>query len=150
MSLGPELITIERVAVLQRVALLSEVAGHALVSVARLVEEVRVDAGVTFITCGAMEDWLFVVASGRVLAHIDDRPLAEIGTGGVVGELAVLSPAPRAASVTALEPTLLLRLRRAPFEELLDDHPEICRAVIGTLARMLQEAAGGGAGGPAS
>ena len=43
--------------------------------------------------------------------------------------------------MTAEAPSLLLRLRRGPFEELLDDRPEIARAVIETLARMLQRAA---------
>lgn len=136
-----ELMTIERVAVLQRVGLFRDVPGRALVAVARLVEEVRVAADVTVIERGALEDWLFVVAEGRVRAHLDDRTLAEVGAGGVFGELAVLSAAPRAASVTTMEPTLLLRLRRGPFEELLDDRPEIARVIIETLARMLQQAA---------
>lgn len=136
-----ELMTIERVAVLQRVGLFSDVPGRDLVAVARLAEEVRIAEDVTVIERGAVEDWLFVVAEGRVRAHLDGRTLAEVGAGGVFGELAVLSAAPRAASVTAMEPTLLLRLRRGPFEELLDDRPEIARVIIETLARMLQQAA---------
>jgi CRP-like cAMP-binding protein len=136
-----ELLTIERVAVLQRVGLFAGVPGHTLVAVARLVEEVRVAAGETFIEQGALEDWLYVVAEGRVSARTEHRTLGELGAGSVVGELAVLAPAPRAASVTAVEPTLLLRLRRGPFEELLEDRPEIAMAVIETLARMLQAAA---------
>jgi CRP/FNR family cyclic AMP-dependent transcriptional regulator len=134
-----ELLTIERVAVLHGVELFRAVPGHELVPVARVLEEVRVDAGVTFIERGAVEDWLFVIAEGSVRVHVgDDRTLRELGPGGVVGDLAVLAPAPRSASVSALEPTLLLRLRREPFDELLEDHPEIARAVIATLARMLQ------------
>lgn len=136
-----ELMTIERVAVLQRVGLFTDVPGRDLVAVARLTEEVRVAEDVTVIERGAVEDWLFVVAEGRVRAHLDGRTLAEVGAGGVFGELAVLAAAPRAASVTAMEPTLLLRLRRGPFEELLDDRPEIARVIIETLARMLQQAA---------
>jgi CRP-like cAMP-binding protein len=133
-----ELLTIERVAVLHRVHLFEAVPGHELVPVARLLEEVRVDAGATIIEQGAVEDWLFLVADGAVRVHVGDRTLREIGPGGVVGDLAVLAPAPRSTSVTATEPTLLLRLRREPFDELLEDHPQIARAVIATLARMLQ------------
>lgn len=136
-----ELMTIERVAVLQRVGLFSDVPGRDLVAVARLAEEVRIAEDVTVIERGAVEDWLFVVAEGRVRAHLEGRTLAEVGAGGVFGELAVLAAAPRAASVTTMEPTLLLRLRRGPFEELLDDRPEIARVIIETLARMLQQAA---------
>ena len=138
MGAGDELLTVERVGVLHRVTLFADVPGHVLVAVARLLEEVRVDEGDTIIDRGAVEDWLFVVADGRARVHVDGRELDVVGSGDVVGELAVLAPAPRAASVTALDPTLLLRLRHAPFEELLDDRPEIARAVITTLAKLLQ------------
>jgi len=130
--------TIERVAVLQRVRLFSEVPGHMLVSVARLLDEVSFDSDEAIIEQGAVEDWLYVVAEGRVRIHLGDRTLGEAGKGDVVGELAVLASTPRSASVTAIEPTLLLRLRRAPLEELLDDRPEIGRGVISTLVRLLQ------------
>ncbi len=145
-SHNDELLTIERVAVLQRVRLLSAVPGHRLIAVARLLEEVRVAPGETILERGAVEDWLFVVAVGKVRVHVGTRTLVESGPGAVVGELAVLSPAPRSASVTAIEPTLLLRLRRGPFEELLDDSPEIARVVISTLANQLQAVADEGAG----
>jgi CRP-like cAMP-binding protein len=133
-----ELLTIERVAALRRVELFRSVPGHTMVAVARLLEEVRFEAHDHVIERGAVEDWLFVVVSGLVRVHLGDRRLNDIGPGGVVGELAVLSPAARSASVTAVLPSLLLRLRRAPFEELLDDRPEIARAVISSLTQRLQ------------
>ena len=136
-----ELMTIERVAVLKRVALFGEVPGHTLVAVARRLEEESFEAGETIIERGSVEDWLFVVAEGRIRVHIGELTLIETGPGGVVGEFALLAPAPRSASATAIEPSLLLRLRRGPFEELLDDRPEIARAVIATLAKMLQASA---------
>jgi CRP/FNR family cyclic AMP-dependent transcriptional regulator len=135
-----ELLTIERVSALHRAPLFAEVPGHALVAVARLLEEVHVESGTTFLARGALEDWLYVVAAGSVRVHVGDRTLGVLGAGAVVGELAVLAPAPRAASATAVEPSLLLRLRQGPFEELLEDRPEIARAVIHTLARLLQAA----------
>lgn len=138
MGAEDELLTVERVGVLHRVPLFAEAPGHILVPVARLLEEVRVEAGATFLERGAVEDWLFVVAEGRVRVHVGDDDLAGVEAGGVVGELAVLAPAPRAASATALEPTLLLRLRHAPLEELLEDRPEVARAVITALAKLLQ------------
>jgi CRP-like cAMP-binding protein len=138
--IGPsELLTIERVSVLQKAGLFAQVPGHTLVAVARLLEEVRVQAGMRFIERGAIEDWLFVVAEGRVRVHIDDYTVSERGAGSVVGELSVLSPSARTASVTAIVPTLLLRLRRGPFNELLDDRSDVARALIAELARRLQQ-----------
>lgn len=138
---APELLTLERVAVLQQVPLFASIPGHSLVAVARVLDEVRVEPGEVVIERGQVEDWLYVVAEGRVRAHLGDRTLVERGTGGIVGELAVLAPAPRSASVTAMEPTLLLRLRRQPFDELLEDHAELARAILAALARRLQELA---------
>jgi len=132
------LLTIERVAILQRVELFTQVPGHLLVAVAKLLEEVPVEAGGTVIERGAIEDWLFVVVEGRLRVHLGDRTLQHVGRGEVVGELAALASAPRSASVTAEEPSLLLRLRRAPLEELLDERPEIARGVIATLVGLLQ------------
>jgi CRP-like cAMP-binding protein len=43
--------------------------------------------------------------------------------------------------VTALEPSLLLRLRREAFGELLEDQPVIARAVIESLVVRLQSQA---------
>ena len=135
--------TVERVAALHRVSMFSTVPGHALVSVARVLDEVRFDADETVIERGAIEDWLFVIVDGLVRVRLDGQTIRELGPGDVVGEFAVLAPAPRSSDVLAVQPTLLLRLRRGPFEELLEDQPGLARAVISNLARMLQAAANG-------
>ena len=62
----------------------------------------------------------------------------ELGPGVTVGELAALVPEPRTASVTALEPTLLLRLDKAVLDELLADWPELAHAVIAALVARLR------------
>ena len=141
MSGSDELLTIERIAALRRIGIFEAVPGNHLVAVARLLEEVRVDAGDTVIVRGQLEDWLFIVAAGRVRSHIGDRTLSEQGEGEIVGEMAALVPAARAATVTALEPSLLLRLRRDAFGELLEDQPAIARAVIESLVIRLQSQA---------
>jgi CRP-like cAMP-binding protein len=55
-----------------------------------------------------------------------------------VGELAALVPAPRAASVTALEPMLVLRVDQAVLDELLVEWPELAHGVIGELVSRLR------------
>ena len=56
-----------------------------------------------------------------------------MGPGSVVGELAVLVNEPRSATITAIDDCLLLRLRKAVFDELLLDYPEVARGVITAL-----------------
>jgi CRP/FNR family transcriptional regulator, cyclic AMP receptor protein len=76
-----------------------------------------------------------------VRVHRGDHTLVELGAGSAVGELAVLVPQPRTASVTALEPTLLLRVRKVVLDELLADRPELASGVIGALAARLRATA---------
>ena len=69
------------------------------------------------------------------------RSIVELGPGATVGELAALVPAPRTASVTALEPTLVLRVDQVVLDELLDDWPELAHGVIAELVARLRATA---------
>jgi CRP/FNR family cyclic AMP-dependent transcriptional regulator len=145
------MLVVERVAALHRVDLFAGIPGRTLAAVAATAEEVNVEPGSTFIEHGAFEDCLYVVVSGSVRVHRGGRTLVEQGAGSVVGELAVLVPEARSASVTALEPSLLLRVRKVVLDELLADRPELASAVIGVLVARLRsgaEHAGAGASSP--
>jgi len=104
----------------------------------RVLEEVTCPAGAVIMEAGAVEDWLFVVEHGEVEVIRPDRRVL-MGVGSVVGELAVLDARPRSATVVALSPVRLLRLRKAVFDDALDAQPEIARGVIADLARRLRE-----------
>ena len=56
-----------------------------------------------------------------------------------MGELAVLDPEPRSASATTVERTLLFRIDKAPFDEVMALRPEIAQAVMRALARRIRE-----------
>ena len=60
------------------------------------------------------------------------------GPATTVGELAALVPQPRTASVTALEPTLALRLDEAVLGDLLLEWPELSHGVIAALVGRLR------------
>jgi CRP-like cAMP-binding protein len=130
---------VERVAALHRVDLFAGVPGRTLAAVAATADEVAVEAGTTFIEHGALEDCLYVVVAGRVRVHRGERTLVELGAGTAVGELAVLVPEARSASVTALEPVELLRVRKPVLDELLADRPELASQVIAALVTRLRE-----------
>jgi CRP/FNR family cyclic AMP-dependent transcriptional regulator len=135
------MLVVERVAALHRVDLFALVPGRTLAAVAATADEVAIEPGSTFIEHGAVEDCLYVVVSGRVRVHRGDRTLVELGADSVVGELTVLVPEPRSASVTALEPTLLLRVHKVVLDDLLSDRPELARGVIGALVARLRAGA---------
>lgn len=67
---------------------------------------------------GAPGDCFYIIESGRVGVRINGVERAILGAGEYFGEMALLSDAPRAASVRALQPTTLLRLSGEDFNEL--------------------------------
>jgi CRP/FNR family cyclic AMP-dependent transcriptional regulator len=129
---------VERVAALHRVQLFAGIPGRVLAAVAEAAVERRLPSGELLMEAGAVEAHLYAIVEGRVRVHRGDRTLVELGPGATVGELAALVPAPRAASVTALEPTLVLRVDQSVLDELLVDWPELAQGVIGELVSRLR------------
>jgi len=133
--------TVERVVALHRVGLFADVPGRTLAALARRASEVEVGAGTVVITEGAVEEHMYAVVRGRLRVHHGERTITDLGPGSTVGELAALVPEPRVASVTALEPTTLLRIDRPLLEELLADRPALASGIIGALVAMVRERA---------
>ena len=88
---------------------------------------------------GDLGDRFFVVARGKVAVVVGpaeaERRLAVLSDGDFFGEMALVSEAPRMASVIALQPTALLALSREEFARLLDDHPHVRAAIALAIAR---------------
>ncbi|HEY3067420.1 MAG TPA: cyclic nucleotide-binding domain-containing protein [Methylomirabilota bacterium] len=92
-------------------------------------QEVTVSVGDTVIRQGEPGDTCYVVRSGavEVLQATDgasERRLAMLHRGALFGEGALLTDAPRNASVRAVEPTELLALRRADLMEAIAEEPD--------------------------
>ena len=100
---------------------------------------VELEGGDWLFRQGDEAEALFVVLSGR--CEIVDRAgalLAVVGRGAVIGELALLTDAPRAASIRALRDTQLLELPRDEFDRLLHDEPAFAVGLTRELARQVQ------------
>lgn len=133
------LLTIEKVAILKGVDIFAYIPDYVLASLAAIVAELNVPAGETFITEGDIGDCMYVVVDGDVRVHSRGQTIIGLGPGNSVGELAVLDPEPRAASVTAVTPTFLFRIDKEPFDEVMADRPEIAQGVIRALCRRVRE-----------
>ena len=132
------LITIEKVALLKSVNIFAETPDPVLAAVAAIVEEVDVEPGETFIREGDMEASMYVIIEGEVRVHSGDKTILTLGPGKSVGELAVLDPEPRAASVTAISETRLFRIAEDAFTEVMTDRPEIAKGVIRALCQRVR------------
>ena len=132
---------VDRVAALHRVQRFADIPGRVLAAVAAGAVEKRFSTGELLMEEGAVEAHLYAIVEGRVTVHRGDRTIVELGPGATVGELAVLVPAPRTASVTALDATHVLRVDQVVLDGLLVDWPELARGVIAELVARLRATA---------
>jgi predicted acylesterase/phospholipase RssA/CRP-like cAMP-binding protein len=105
---------------------------------------VRLGGGETLMREGDAGDALYVVVSGRLSVVIgttphDERSIAEIGRGETVGEMALLTGAPRSATVRALRDSVLLRLSKASFDALIERHPKATMALARLIVKRLEQ-----------
>jgi CRP/FNR family cyclic AMP-dependent transcriptional regulator len=90
-------------------------------------------------------DTLHLIDRGHVAVRVttplgDMATLRIIGPGEYFGELALVSPAPRSATITALEPTETLVLHRDQINRVRLEHPDVEQAlldlVVGEVRRL--------------
>ncbi len=86
-------------------------------------------AGTTFITEGQRNEQLWVVVSGKCQVKSAGAPLADLGPGAAVGEISLVSGAAAVASVTAVEPAVLLCLSKEDFDVVAKKHPTLLSEV---------------------
>ena len=134
------------VTTLAGVPLLAGADAEALETLAADAHPLRALAGDWVMREGDDADDLYVVLRGRlrVIADADgeERTLRVLGPGAAIGELALLTGAPRSASVQAVRDTTLLQLSRERFVELMERDPRFAAAVARELASQLQASGG--------
>ncbi|MFY0614242.1 MAG: patatin-like phospholipase family protein [Hyphomicrobiaceae bacterium] len=104
-------------------------------------ETVRVSRGDILVHEGAPANAMYIVVSGRFEVRTENRagPLAEIGAGQLIGEVAFLAGGGRTATATALRESVVLRLTRAAFDALAEHSPLIWKTLTITLAKRLAD-----------
>ena len=104
---------------------------------------VKLQRGEILFRQGDPGDALYVVAHGRLQVvaeqpRSEPRPVAEIGRGQPVGEMALLVGGPRSATVRAMRDTDLVRLSGESFNSVLERQPTAALPLIRTLVSRLQ------------
>ena len=134
---------------LRGVPLLAGVSDAHIERLAARVTRVRLQAGEWLFREGDPGDSLYVVSAGSldiVVEKPEEVVVRTSGSGHSVGELAILTDAPRSTSVRARRDTELLRLERADVEALLLEEPSFGAALTRALAERLADSRGAGRG----
>jgi CRP/FNR family cyclic AMP-dependent transcriptional regulator len=100
----------------------------------------RFSAGELLVSAGEQDRALYLLTEGTVgvRLHADaERTFTAIDAPSVLGEVAFLDGGPRSASLFAISDGELLRLRLESFEVLCARDPELGRAILFDLAKIV-------------
>jgi len=88
---------------------------------------------------GEICDEAYVVLRGKISIHLEENApaIAQLADGKIFGELAFLDGAPRAAYAVAVQPSILLVMKRAAFADLVRREPSLGMMVMRNLAQDL-------------
>jgi hypothetical protein len=132
------MLLVERVITLRAVEMFAKVPEDLLADVAAIVEEVHLKADERVFSKGEDGESLYVIVRGRVRVHDEGEELAQLGEKTVFGELALLDPEPRSASVTTMTEAHFLKLDREAFLELMQANGEVVRGVLTVLCERVR------------
>lgn len=107
--------------------------------IAKLGERVRVTEGTALVNEGRRGHEFYVLLDGKAAVQRGGEEIAVLGTGQHFGELALLDPAPRSATVRMTTDGEVLEITQPAFYELLEDVPILGRRLLAGLARRLHE-----------
>ena len=107
--------------------------------IARLADYDTCSAGETLVRQGRRDNELYVIVNGEADVSRDGVKVATLTAGDYFGELAVLRPAPRTATVTAITDMEVLIVTARELAILLADVPLFARKLLTGMAGRIQE-----------
>ena len=130
--------------VLESVPFFSEVlSSEELAALAANAYELTGEPGASLIRQGDVGSSLLIVVNGTVTVSVVDSPkdrvIASLGVGEIVGEMSLLTGAPRTATVTADDAITALEIDRAAMQPLLARNPDLFDRFADVLERRRAE-----------
>ena len=119
--------------------MLTRLERHQLERIAAAGEIETWNPGEVVVSEGSFGEALYLVLTGRVAVVKGNHALAELGSGEFFGEMSLVEPAPRSATVSAVEPSFLFRLPHNALRQLITDSPDASNALLIQIVRTLSE-----------
>jgi len=103
-------------------------------------EIVRVPAGQPLFTAGEEGHSMFVLTTGRAEVIVNNRVVETLQHGNIVGEMGIVSPGPRSASVVATTDCEFVAVDERRFQFLVQQTPFFATQVMRVMAERLRKA----------
>jgi CRP-like cAMP-binding protein len=124
---------------LARVPLFSACSKKELATIAKATDRATVPDGHVLTSQDESSREAFVIVDGTVTVKRNNRKVAELGAGSIIGELGLLDRGPRTATVVADGPVEVLVIAPREFAALLDDVPSITHKLLKSLAARIRD-----------
>jgi len=107
--------------------------------VAQLVTETSSVEGTELVTQGELGREAMVIMQGSAAVRRNNRKIAELGPGDVLGEMSLISRTPRNATVVATSPITMLVLDAREFSSMVAANQSIAVKLLETVAARAAE-----------
>jgi signal-transduction protein with cAMP-binding, CBS, and nucleotidyltransferase domain len=139
------LTTIEKMFALGAAPMFSQLPLEGLAELAHASADMTYAPGQTLCEQDEHGEEVFILLEGDVLILLgrgaDEHVINVVGPGSLIGEMAVLDPAPRSATIRAgANGVHVLRLNGDAFRDVINANPTIASGIIRTLAQRLRGA----------
>lgn len=124
---------------LERHPLLVKLTPEQLERVARAGEVESYNPNEAIVVEGSLGDALFLVLSGEVAVHKGNQTFATLSGGDFFGEMSLVEPAPRSATVTSMSATFLFRLPHDALRALISEDPNAASVLLVQVVKTLSE-----------
>lgn len=126
-----------KIDLLRNVPLFAGCTKSELRKLATIADEIDVREGTVLTREGSTGREFFVLIEGTARVAKGTRKVAELGPGDWLGEIALLTKAPRTATVTATSPIHTLVITERDFRLTVADMPSIAMKVLTCVAERL-------------
>ena len=98
-----------------------------------------IEPGATLFRQGETGEVMFAVVEGEVELTRNGSVVDVIGPGGIIGELALIDPAPRSATAIARTSARVVPVDKREFMFLVQEHPTFALQVMTVMADRLRK-----------
>lgn len=110
-----------------------------LTQLARIGEIESYNPGEDIVAEGSLGDALFLILSGQVAVHRGPQTFATLSADEFFGEMSLVEPAPRSATVTAMSAAFLFRLPHDALRSLISEDPSAASILLVQVVKTLSE-----------
>jgi CRP/FNR family cyclic AMP-dependent transcriptional regulator len=129
-----------KVELIRKIPLFKHCTTRELGEIAAIADELDLKEGTELTQEGKAGREFFVLVEGTADVVMGKKSVNTVRQGDFLGEIALITGGPRTATVKATSPVRVLVITARSFRALLENHPEIQRKVLLSMAERLATA----------